>query len=674
MAADEQADQRVRSMGAAVSDDRVYEVQLIRDVMIPMPDGVRLAGNLFIPTEPGTWPGILSFNPYIKDAYGGQAHEPHHRHFASRGYAVLHVDFRGTGNSEGINPHPFDPQEREDGYNIVEWMAGQPWCTGDIGIWGISYSGITSLSIASTRPPHLRAIVPIHATMDNYEWLHRNHGCRGLLLGDVDWGTGMVVSNLLPPVRQDREGRWERLWHERIEAAHPWFFDWHGSPPDPDFWVRRKIPYEQIEVPTFGICGWYDAYTAPTFTVFEAVQAPKRVLIGPWKHSLADISPVHPIGGVHEMDRWWDRWLKGIENGVELEPPVTIYVMDEERWRHETEWPVARTTPTRLHAQPGNTLSAGPTDAEHSQTYAYDARVGTGSIGYNGHRKLLPIPTDQSADDLMSLTYTSEPLPEAIEITGTPVAHISLSANTPELTLVVKLCAVNARGESRVISEGNRNPARLDAHAIPDPLKPGEIRSIAIPMHPTSSVIQAGDRLRLCIAGADFPTLWPTPNPYDLTIHLGENGTSIDLPIVPPRDTPLPDPVLQPADASLQPVDPASGIDLHVVHQHLGQRVTAFETRKTARYLIDGGGELHSDHHSTVTTNADRPWETNLQSDSRYVLKRGAGDIAVRVQGHLTPFAVRATAEIDIAGQPFFRQEWSKVVDDWSGYDTAADA
>lgn len=646
--------------------ETLFAVKVLHDVMIPMPDGVRLAGNLFLPEEPGQYPGILSFTPYLKDGYGGHSHAPHHRHFASRGYAVMQVDFRGTGSSEGTNPHPFDTQEREDGYQIVEWMAAQPWCTGSVGIWGISYGGITSLSIASTQPPHLKAIVPIHATIDNYEWLHRTHGCRGLLLGDVDWGTRMVVSNLLPPVRQDTEGRWARLWAERLEANKPWFLDWHGCPPDPDFWLRRRIPYERINVPTFGICGWYDAYTAPTFTVYEAVQAPKRVLIGPWKHALADLSPMTPIGGVHEMDRWWDRWLKGIDNGVEHEPPVAIYVMGDDEWRHETEWPIARTDHRRFQPQPDHGFSEDQPSIA-ADAYDYDARVGTGSIGYNGHRLNLPIPTDQAADDHLSLTYTAAPLTEDTEITGAPIAHLTISADTDELTLVAKLCVVAPNGASRVISQGNRNPARLDGHAAKQPLTEGELRTVEIPMHPTSTVVPAGHRLRLCIAGADFPDLWPTPRLYKINIHRGgENGSWIDIPVVPKRPDPLPAPNLQPARTDLHAPDSSGDIDLHVVHHHLGTRAAGFETRRTSRHHVDTDTILTGDHHSEVTTDADRPWTTNLRADSRFELLRPFGSISARVQSLLTPFALQATAEIDVDGQPFFRRTWTKTIDDWT--------
>ena len=436
-------------------DETAHPIRVVKDVRIPMPDGVHLAANLFMPDGDGRYPGLFSFTPYHKDGRGGLDQEAHHRYFASRGYACMQVDFRGTGNSEGVNPHPMDPQERQDGHDVVEWLAAQPWCTGSVGVWGISYGGITALSIASTRPRHLRAIVPIHATIDNREWLFRPHGCQGLLLCDVDWGTRMAAANLTPPFFADPEGAWLRLWRERLEKNSPWFMHWHGDPPEPDYWLRRRIPYEQIDVPTFGICGWYDAYTAPTFLVYEAVTAPKRVLIGPWKHALPDLSPDRPIGGAHEMLRWWDRWLKGIQNGVDKEPPVAIYVLGAETWRHERRWPIERTTSSRFYLDADRGLSPHPgDDLAAPDEYVYDARVGAGSIGYNGHRKWLPLPGDQSADDHRSLMYTTAPLEDPIEITGAPVARIWLSATSVETSVVVKLCGKFRSWRGYILKKG----------------------------------------------------------------------------------------------------------------------------------------------------------------------------------------------------------------------------
>ena len=652
------------------ADPPPLPVRCIRDVLIPVRDGVRLAATLYMPEEEGRYPGILSYYPYLKDGWIGLFKEPHYRYFASRGYAVMQVDFRGTGASEGRNPHPFDVQERQDGHDVVEWMAVQPWCTGSVGIWGFSYGGITALSIASTKPPHLRAIVPIHATYDNYEWLLRTHGCRGLLLADVDWGTRMAACNLLPPVVQDGEGRWARIWQERLSGDQPWFMAWHGEPPDREFWLSRRIPLSAIEVPTFAVCGWYDAYTAPAFRIFREVSAPARVLIGPWKHALPDLSPVSPIGGVHEMERWWDRWLKGVDNGVEKEPPITIYVQGVNEWRHENEWPMARTVCQRLHLADGEALDAAPPASVQSTAYRYDSRVGSGSIGYNGHRLHLPIPDDQSFDDHASLSFTGPPLERDLEVTGEPRTRVTVSADIDELTLVAKLCVVSPDGRSRVISRGNANPARADAHARFEPLVGDERRSVGISMHPVSIVVRAGERLRLCLAGSDFPELWPTPMPYTVEIHSSpEDPSWIEIPTVPPRPEPLAPPSLDPARTDLNPSAVSlggadSGEQFDIVHRRLDKRVASFETRQSTRNRIDDDTFLHGVHSAAVQTDADRPGATNLRTDTRFELRRPAGAVTVRVESLLTSFSAGAHAEIRIDGRLFWKRSWRKTVDD----------
>ncbi len=310
--------------------------------------------------------------------------------------------------------------------------------------------------------------------------------------------------------------------------------DWHGEPPAPDFWTSRSIPLEKIKVPTFSISGWYDAYTAPAFRVFEKVDAPARVLIGPWKHVLPDIAPRWQMGGLHEMVRWWDRWLKDISNGVDKEPPVAIFVQGRNSWRLEAEWPIARTTPKKLYLSSNGTLSLEPPRQIERYQYEYDSRVGLEATGYNGHRLHLEIPTDQSADDHASLVFTGPSLDEDIEITGEPTMHVALTVDTGEMTLVAKLCIVDEQGRSRMISRGNINPARLDAHSKVHRVQASKVRHVSIPMHPTSTLVQAGERLRLCLAGADFPELWPTPNRYTMTVHSSEAGECyLELPIVP---------------------------------------------------------------------------------------------------------------------------------------------
>jgi putative CocE/NonD family hydrolase len=642
-------------------------VTVIRDLMIPMPDGVRLAANLFIPEGGGPYPGIFTFHPYHKDGHLGLTHAPINRHFASRGYAVMEVDFRGVGGSEGVNPYPFDPQERGDGHHVVEWMAAQPWCTGSVGIWGASYGGITALSIASTHPPHLKAIVPIHATVDNYEWFLRVHGCQGLMYCEVEWASRMAAGNLAPPLRQDGEGRWLERWRERLEANEPWILSWHGTPPDPAFWLRRRIPYERIEVPTFGICGWYDAYTAPTFMVFEAVRAPKRVLIGPWKHALPDFSPVSPVGAFAEMDRWWDRWLKGIRNGVDEGPPVAIYVVGAERWRHETTWPPSRTTTRRLFLDADRRLTDdGPPASPGADDYAYDARVGSGSIEWHSGLPSLPLPGDQGFDDHLSLAYTSDPLPEAIEVTGTPVVRVFVSATAPETNLAVKLCVVDPEGRSVVLAQGWANPARADAHAPREPLAAGEAREVVVPLHPTSRVIAAGHRLRLCLAGADFPEIWPTPHPYTLSVHRGGDRPScVEVPIVVSADEALPEPRFGPARTDLAPPAEARKHESHAVTRDLLGRRLSYETTSLHEHRVDADTRLVTSHHAGATTDAARPWATSLRTETAVEHRRPIGTVVTRAELLVTPFGVQVSAEVEVDGKPFYQRRWTKDVDEW---------
>ena len=649
--------------------DRQTKVRKIRDVRIPMRDGITLGANLYLPEAEGKYPGIFSFYPYLKDGWIGIDHEPHHVHFASQGYAVMQVDFRGTGTSEGRNPHPFDLQERQDGFDIVEWMAQQQWCTGAIGIWGISYGGITSLSIASTQPPHLRAIIQVDGTFDNYEWLLRTHGCRGLLLADVDWGTRMAACNLLPPLFADPEGEWIGKWRERLSGSSPWFMDWHGKPPSADFWTSRPIPLEKIKVPTFSISGWYDAYTAPAFRVFEKVNAPARVLIGPWKHVLPDLAPQWQIGGLHEMVRWWDRWLKDIPNGVDKEPPVSIFVQGRNSWRLEAEWPIARTTRKKLYLSSGGTLSSGPPRQLEKYQYEYDPRVGIEATGYNGHRLHLEIPTDQSADDHASLVFTGSSLDQDIEITGEPTTHVALTADTGEMTLVAKLCVVDEQGRSRMISRGNVNPARRDAHAKVDRLQAGKVRRVSIPMHPTSVLVRAGERLRLCLAGADFPELWPTPNRYTMTVHNSEAGECyIDLPVVPHSSQAI-EPVFEPARIDVgMPQTHAAGFDeqFDMVHRRLDSRSVSFETRLATRHLLDDATVLRGSHWGKVSTDADRPGTTSLRTETQYELQRPSGAVTVRVESLITHFEIQCDAQIKLDGGKFWEMTWHKQLNDWT--------
>ena len=639
-------------------------LKVVRDVRIPMPDGVRLAANLLIYESGGPYPAIFSFTPYHKDGTrSASLREVAHRHFASRGYAALDVDFRGVAGSEGTNPFPFDPQERADGHAVVEWIAKQPWCTGAVGVWGTSYGGCTSLSIASTRPPHLRAIIPINGTFDNFDWYLRPHGCQGLMYNEVSWAPRLIATNLEPPLIQDADGRWLEGWRKRLEANTPWLLSWHGEPPDPEFWLSRRVPYERIAVPTFLISGWYDLYAGPSFTVYDALRVPKRILIGPWKHTLPDFSPVHPIAGFREMDRWWDRWLKGIDNGVDRDPPVTVYVLGTERWRHEADWPLARAAQATFRMGPHRSLSQEDEARAGSDAWVYDSRVGLGSVALHGGLAAVPLPRDQSTDDHLALSYTTPPLTSDLELGGTPVARVFLSATAPEPYLAVKLCEVEPSGASRVIARGWTNVARPSAHDPRRPLARGEVREVSLALSPLCRVVPAGHRLRVCAAGADFPEIWPTPQPYELQIHYGGKTVSgIELPIVSGEAAELPAPSLQRPDAGEVARASAGGQlhETHALHQGLVDKTAGYESRFHWEQAFDPHTTAVLDHHGIVTTDADRPWTTNLRSEVVLEHRRSGGSVVIRATLLATPFVICVDVEADLDGRSMFQRSWRK--------------
>jgi putative CocE/NonD family hydrolase len=624
-------------------------MKFIRDVMIPMPDGVRIAANLWLPDK-GKFPALLTYLPYTKEIIGTSGDNKFAERFAEDGYAVVLADFRGTGNSEGINTAFVDPQEREDGYHIIEWIAAQEWCDGNVGMWGISYGGIVTMATASVRPPHLKAIVPISGTFDNFDYHLQPHGTQGLLIADMDLGAHMAARNLMPPILEDAEGKWLEKWQARLENNKPWILDWHGEAPEADWWQKRVIPIEQINVPTFTISGWRDIYNGVMFDVYNRVDAPSRVLMGDWKHII-------PEEGYKEMRRWWDRWLKGIENGIENEPPVQIYIQGAKEWRAENEWPIARTEYQRFYLDEANTLSGSTPAADASDQYEYNPCVGAAYIAYNESRDWIPIPDDQSADDMLSLAYTSTPFDEATEITGTPIAHIFLSADAPETNLVAKLCCVKPNGKSVVLSEGRASTSRASAHDEPKPLAPDEVREIVVPLRPTAFLLQPGERLRLSLSGADFSEIWPTPQPYSMNVYRGgEYSSYCEVPVVPAPTSLLPQPALaQPPRAS-----PRGDGKSDVVHYDVATGDVSYESRNEFTVEVEKGTSVRFCHYVVAPVEKQDPQRAGFTSRTEYFVQRPSGTLKTEVTITASHEEIHVSAVAQRDGQSCFQREWRK--------------
>jgi putative CocE/NonD family hydrolase len=612
-----------------------------------MPDGVTLAGDVVRPAGDGRHPAILNYGPYHKDGRGGRLDvDAFNRHFAARGYAALSVDIRGLGNSGGANPEPFSPLEGQDGHAIVEWIARQPWCDGNVGMWGVSYPGITSLATAATRPPHLKAIVPIHATADLYRGVVGLGGCAAGFWMRGDWGPRMLAYNLTPPLLQDAEGRWAQVWAEHLAGNVPWLSAWIDHPSFNNYWQSRVAPMERIACPTFNVCGWRDLYADCTPRDFAAIKAPKKLLMGPWKHEFPDKGKEAPCAGLWEMECWFDRWLKGTRNGIDDEAPVTLFVQgDGGGWRTEQTWPPARSQPQEWHLGSG-TLSR---TALRSSTavHVYDPTIGLHSLAWDPWTTALDptLPRDHSADDARSLCFTSEPLGEACELIGHATAMLDVTPSDLPLNLVVKLSEVAANGRSTLIATGWTDLTKL--------VRPGERRQVEVPLRATAYRIAPGRRLRLAVACADFPRLWPTPKPATLALH----GGRISLPACTPAPVQAPQWGPLQAQALASPND-LGGDQRWALRSDLMSDTASLEAARTEHVRIDPLTVYHADHTYGAAVTGRRPDLARMSSTTKIAIERPTSRTDLVARTVTTTRATSVAVEISVDGQPFWNRSW----------------
>jgi predicted acyl esterase len=620
-----------------------------RNVLVPMRDGVPLAVDIVRPAT-GRAPAILNFNPYHKDGRGGRTSVASvHEHFAARGYAAITADLRGLGSSGGISPGPFAPGEALDGHDLVEWIAAQPWCDGNVGMWGVSYPGITALATAATRPPHLKAIVPIHATSDLHRGVVSLGGTKPGFWMRADWGPRMVAYNLMPPQWLDLDGRWARLWAEHLEGNTPWVEAFTAHPGFDDYWRSRVADVSNIACPSFNICGWRDLYTDCTPLDFAAIPAPKKLLMGPWKHEFPDTGKEAPAAGLADMERWFDRWLMGRATGIEAEPPVSIYLQGSQGfWRAEAQFPPARLTPQAMTLGRDGSLGGDP--GQGSSEHAYDPTIGMHSLAWDPWTTSIDptLPHDQAADDARSLCFTTAPLQAPMELIGNAEAMLEVAASALPLNLVVKLSAVAPNGRSVLITTGW---ADLSAHA-----KAGERTRVTVPLRATAYRLLPGERLRLAVSCADFPRIWPTPVPATLRLFHGESR--ITLPVCPP---PAED--LRPAWGKLQPHALASANDRGGrqgwdLTRDLMSDAARLSATKTERVRIDAQTEIATDHEYGAAVAAARPDLARMHATTTVRIERPVG--ATTLVSRSVSTAHHTAVEVDIAvdGQPFWNRRW----------------
>jgi hypothetical protein len=552
-------------------------VKIIIGARIPMRDGVTLSANIFRPDKPGKFPVIVLRTPYGKNSpsqfgYG--------RYFVENGYVYIVEDSRGRHDSDGTFHAMHD--EAEDGYDTIEWAAAQPWSDGSVGTWGGSYGGENQWMAATSRPPHLKTMAVLVSPPGPFYNIPFQYGALTIMI--LDWAIGVSdrdsqrsnelgldkVIRKLPLATLDElaAGRPIYLWKSYF--AHPTY---------DDYWkfVDFERHYDRIDLPVLHISGWYDDDQPGTFRNFTAMRRlgrkGQKLLVGPWPHAVNSVTKmgILDFGESSKIDlqgtsrRWFDRWLKGVTNGVDDEPPVRVFIMGANAWRDESDWPLPGTQWTKYYFHSGGkanslsgdgVLSPAPPKKEPADEYVYDPADATPFImrpsssqvgGPDDYR-----PVGERKDVLV---YTTPPLDEDMEITGPLSVKLFAASSAPDTDWNAMLMDVYPDGYALRLNDGVVRASFRESFEKPSPIEPGKIYEYTIDCWATSMLIRKGHRLRVHIASAAFPKFdrnLNTGHPFgqdgemqtarQTVFHDAKHPSHIVLPVIPPKAKEIPRP------------------------------------------------------------------------------------------------------------------------------------
>ena len=533
-----------------------HQVREFEHVEVPMPDGCRLAARIWMPegAEAAPVPAVLEYIPYRKNDLTARRDATMQSYLAGHGYAVIRLDLRGAGDSEGLMLDEYLPQELQDGADAIAWIADQPWCDGNVGMIGISWGGFNGLQVAALQPPALKSVVTLCSTDDRYaDDVHYMNGC---VLGEqLSWASIMFGRNTLPPDPRHVGERWRDMWMERLQHSGLWLKNWMEHQTRDGFWKHGSVceDWSKIQVPVYAVSGWADGYCRAVFRLMENLQGPRKGLVGPWAHKYPHIGAPGPaIGFLKEELRWWDHWLKGKETGIMDEPMLRLFMQDharphavnemrDGRWVAEPSWPspnVAR-TPFYLTGEGG--LSSRPPASPAQFTHSSPLWVGMRSGKWCSYAKPGDQPADQRPEDAGSLVFETPPLETPVEIAGDARVMLDISVDRPVAQVAVRLMDVAPDGAATRVTFGVFNLTHRNGHETPEPLEPGKRYRVTVPMNHVAQRFRAGHRIRLGISTSYFPMIWTPPEPVTLTLHT--EHSALDLPLRPaaPADEGLPE-------------------------------------------------------------------------------------------------------------------------------------
>ncbi|QBQ53481.1 CocE/NonD family hydrolase [Nitrosococcus wardiae] len=664
-----------------------HRVREIENCWIPMSDGCRLAARIWLPEDAtqSPVPAIFEYIPYRKRDFTRPRDEPMHHYFAGHGYAAVRVDVRGSGDSDGLLLDEYLQQEQDDAIEVIRWIASQPWCSGAIGMMGISWGGFNSLQVAALQPPELKAIITLCSTDDRYaDDAHYMGGC--LLNENLTWGSVLLTFNAYPPDPELVGERWREMWMERLHHAVLFPEVWLLHPRRDRYWQHGSVceDYSRIHCPVYAIGGWADAYSNAIPRLLKELSVPRKGLIGPWTHSFPhEGAPGPTIGFLQEALRWWDHWLKGIDQGImeeplyrvwmqESVPPQPFYEERPGRWVAEKLWPSPRITPLRLMLTPNRLVEEGV--AETQLVFQSPQTTGLTAGDWCGFGADGEMPTDQREDDGKSLTFDSTPLDQRLEILGAPLVTLELALDQPGALIAVRLNDIAPDGASTRVTYGLLNLTHRHSHEAPEPLKPGKRYTVQVQLNDIAHAFPPGHTLRLAVSTSYWPVAWPSPEPVHLTLFTGHSY--LDLPVRPP----------DPQDPSLRPFEKPEKAPAPA---HLTLRPAKFQrtierdlsTNETLYTIFSDGGDfdgaavahLHAIDLDLGHTILKRfrigetdPLSARAENEQNALLRRGDWEIRIKARTCLSSdqdsFHLYADLEAYEGKTLVFSRRWEETI------------
>ncbi len=604
----------------------------IEHTWIPMRDGIRASARLWIPEGELAHPAVLECIPYRKRDLYRTYDDIWGRTLAEAGIAFVRVDVRGTGDSEGAITDEYSELELDDCVEIIAWIARQSWCTGAVGMRGLSWGGINTLQVAARRPPALRAIVPMGCCDNRYT--DDAHYIGGTLArANFQWGVlfkGVMAGPPDPAVVGDA---WRSMWQARLHSTPAILAEWLRHQREDAYWRRGSVSedYSRIEVPAYLVSGWNDTYSAPVLRLLAKLTSPAKALIGPWGHTYPNLARPQGLDWGREEVRWWRHWLMGEATGIMDEPSLrcfmpyaTVAETGEApipgRWIAEPHWPRRHST-LRFHLNDG---ALGDEPVRGASIVHRDKGV----VGTTKPEWLDRPAIEQSHDDGLSTVFDSGQLAQPLEILGSPQVRLSFSCDTPVANIVLRLCEVRPDGQSWLVTWAVLNLNRRASMSDPRPIDVDLIDAVDIDLRPIAHRFGEGSRIRLSLSGSWWPMIWPSP--VSPTFRIASGVSTLDLPLrvreAESASLPMQE-VVSKAEppASFQPAVPDAQ-----------RRVSLVMAAPAEPYLIsDANIELSSSREETCEMIADDPLSSRWRQTVRSSWRRGDWNCSIEASYEL---------------------------------------